>query len=128
MTLYYRTTDQRVLDLTPALVAGLAPSKRDTLRLYSVDAMPAPGATQYVADGPVVIDATTARKTWLLVAKSAEQIAADNFAALQQSQLDLARQVYAALKNGTGTAVERLARVERVCAHYLRTQLGSEPA
>jgi hypothetical protein len=127
MTAYYRLTDERVLVLDPDFVAQLAPSKRDTLRLYSVDPKPTPSATQYVMPGPVVVDATTATKTWLLLDKSAEQIAAEAFQALQAAQLELARQVYSALKNGTGTAGERLVRVERVCAYYLRQQFGKEP-
>lgn len=128
MTTYYRVTDGRVLELDPAFVAQLAPSKRDTLRLYSVDPQPVPTATQYVATGPVVVDATTARKTWLLVEKAAEQLDGEAFLALQLAQLELARQVYTALKTGAGTSAERLARVERVCAHYVRAQLGREPA
>lgn len=127
MTTYYRVTDGRVLELDPAFVAQLAPSKRDTLRLYSVDPQPVPSPTQYVASGPVVVDPTTARKTWLLLDKTAEQLAAEAFRAQQTAQLELARQVYTALKNGTGTATERLARVERVCAYFLREQFGSEP-
>lgn len=128
MTAYYRTTDEAILDLSEDLVAELAPSKRDTLRLYSVDPLPSPTPTHNVEAGPVVIEATTARKTWVLVAKSAEQIEAEAFAANQAATLQQARAVYTALKNGTGTASERLVRVERVCAYYLRELFGSEPA
>lgn len=127
MTNYYRTTDARVLELDPAWVEQLALSKRDTLKVYSVDPQPVPSATQFVVAGPVVVDATTARKTWELRSKSAEQIEAETFAASQAATLEQARPVYTALKNGTGTAAERLIRVERVCAHYLRAQFGSEP-
>lgn len=128
MTTYYRTTDGALRDLTPEQYASLAQSKRDTLRVYSIDPQPTPPSTQYVVAGPVVVDATTARKTWLLVDKSPEQLEAEAFAASQAASLEQARQVYTALKNGTGTATERLVRVERVCAHYLREQFGGEPA
>jgi hypothetical protein len=127
MTTYYRLTDEAILDLNPELVAALAPNKRDTLRPYTVDVMPTPSATQRVATGPIVVTPTAAHKTWLLVDLTAEEMAQAAFRTLQASQLDLARQVYVALENGTGTAGERLVRVERVCAHYLRGQFGSEP-
>ena len=55
-------------------------------------------------------------------------IEAEQFAALQATTLEQARLTYAALKNGSGTATERLVRVERVCAWLLRQQLGKEPA
>lgn len=130
MTTYYRTTDAALRDLTADEYAALAQSKRDTLRVYSIDPQPTPSATQYVVAGPVVVDATTARKTWELRAKSAEQIEADTFAAAQAAALAAATApaVYRALRDGTGTAGERLVRVERVCAWLLRQQVGREPA
>jgi hypothetical protein len=127
MTAYFRTSDSRIVDLAPETVAGLAPSKRDTLRLYSVDPMPTPPPSQFVVDGPLVVDQTTARKTWELRDKTPAQLEAEAFAANQQATLEQARAIYHALKNGTGTAAERLTRVERVAAHYLRGQFGGEP-
>lgn len=127
MSLYYRTSDARVIDVDPSVVSALSAPKRATLRQYSVDAPPVPTAVQYVVEGPVVVDATTARQTWELRAKPADQIAVEQFLAQQQATLEQARALYSALKNGSGTASERLVRVERVCAHYLRDRLGSEP-
>lgn len=128
MSRYYRITDATVIDLDPADVAALAQSKRDTLRPYTVDAQPTPTAQQFVVAGPVVIDATSARQTWELRAKSPEQLQAEQFAATQQAALDQARTVFKQLRDGSGTAAERLTRVERVCAHYLREKFGGEPA
>lgn len=127
MSLFYRTVDHRVLELDPGYVASLAPSKRETLLAYSVDPKPTPASTQLVIEGPIVLTATTARRTWQVVEKTAEQLAADAFRATQGATLEQARLVYGALKAGTGTAAERLARVERVCAYYLRELFGSEP-
>jgi hypothetical protein len=77
MTLYYRTTDQRVLDLDPAIVAGQAQSKRDILRLFIVDTQPAPSATQAVADGGIVVGPVEAHQTWALRAKTQSELDAD---------------------------------------------------
>lgn len=74
MTTYYRTSDGALRELTSEQFAGLAPNKQAGLRLWSVDPRPAPGADQVVIDGPIVVDATTARQTWALRAKTqAEQ-------------------------------------------------------
>lgn len=126
MTLYYRTTDAAIRDLSAEEFAALAPSKRATLRLYSEDPRPTPSATQYVAPGPVVVDETTARKTWLLVEKTAEQIAADTFQTNSEAEWSQIRQVALALKNGTGTAAERLTRCERVLYRLLKDRFGTE--
>jgi hypothetical protein len=128
MSLYYRLTDERVLDLDPALVASLAPNKRDTLRTYSVDPKPTPTATQVVVPGPIVVDATSARRTWQLANKSAEQLAEEQFTAQQTADYEQIRAIYVALKNGTGTAAERLTRCERVLARLLKDRFGGEPA
>jgi hypothetical protein len=128
MSLYYRTTDQQVLELDPALVAGLAPNKRDTLRTYSEDPRPADTATHYARIGPIVVDATTARRTWEMVAKTPEQVANETFVTQQNADYEQNKAIYTALKNGTGTAAERLSRCERVLARLLRDRYRGEPA
>lgn len=127
MTDYYRLTDARVLDLDPAFVAQLSPSKRDTLRLYFVDAQPVPTALQVVRIGPIQVGAIEARQTWLLVDKTPAQVQSEQFAAERAAELAQIRLAYNALKNGTGTAGERLTRCERVLARLLKDIFGGEP-
>lgn len=124
---YYRTTDERIVQLEPADVAALHPVKQATLKAYTIDPLPTLTATQYAVPGPVVVSGATARKTWEVRAKAQEQLDAEAFAVLQSTTLEQARTAYSLMKAGSGTAGERLARVERVCAWLLRQQFGREP-
>lgn len=128
MTTYYRTNDGALIELSDKQLQALAPNKRDLLKVYSVDPQPVPVATQQLADGPVVVEGVTARKTWRLIDKPAEQIAAEQFSAQREQDLAQIRLAYAALKNGTGTATERLTRCERVLARLLKDIFGGDPA
>lgn len=127
MTTYYRTTDTALIDLSLVSFNALASSKRELLKVYSIDAKPVPSSSQYVAAGPVVVQGEIARKTWSLVEKSAQQLAADQFSSVREAELAQIRLVYVALKNGTGTAAERLTRIERVLARVLKDTFGEEP-
>ena len=127
MSAYYRLTDEVVLDLDPAFVAQLAPSKRATLRPYTVDPMPTPSATQRVESGPVVVTETEAHRTWLLLDKTAAELALAQFIADRAADLLQIRQVYTALKNGTGTNLERIVRCEKVLCRLLKDIFGGEP-
>jgi hypothetical protein len=126
MTTYYRTTDGALIELTPEQIGQLAPNKRDTLKAYSVDAEPTLSDTQFVAPGPVVVDGSSARRTWVVVDKSPDQIAGEAFQVQRAVELDQIRAAYAALKAGTGTAAERLTRCERVLARLLKDMFGGE--
>jgi hypothetical protein len=128
MSTYYRTTDGRLVELTVGQFSALAPSKRATLKLYTVDPQPTPSASQRVEQGPVVVDGAAARLTWVLVTKTAEQIAFEAFAAERAIDLQQLRQVYLGLKNGTGTNLERITRCERVLVRILKDLFGGEPA
>lgn len=78
MTTYYRTTDGSLHELTEEQYAALLVNgKAAILRAYSVDPQPQPLPSQYVQPGPLAIDDTSARRTWVLVDKSAEQMAAE---------------------------------------------------
>jgi len=128
MSLYARLTETGSLldlvDITPEQYAALAGNpKQSRLRLLVTDAQPTPSATQYVAPGPVVIEPTQARRTWVLVAKSAAQIDAETLAAERVTDMVQLALVVTALRDGTGTAGERLTRVERVCVRLLRDAL-----
>lgn len=98
-----------------ALVEAANP-KAAYLRPLVIDPRPTPTASQVVNPGPIVIEPTQARQTWVLVSKSAEQLADET----QQTELAQLKAMIATLQAGTGTAAERLVRVERVCAWLLK--------
>ena len=108
-----------LVDLDPAFVAALIAAgnpKADSIRAYVIDAQPVPSAAQRVVDGGYVIEPTQVRKTWALAAKSAAELDAETDAA----ELEQLKTIAAALQAGTGTAGERLVRVERVCVWLLK--------
>lgn len=117
MTLYYRTTDGTRHDLTAEQYAGLAPSKQALLRLWSVDTMPTPGASQVVIDGGIIVDATTARQTWTFRAKTQKELDRDtNTAELPTllnyiDQWTTAIQAYNPNPDLTGTMAEQAAKL-----------------
>ncbi len=73
-------------------------------------------ATQWVEAGIPVIEDNQVRKTWRVVQLGADDLTQKAIAV----DLDQARQVYAALKAGTGTDAARMRRVEAVLAAVLR--------
>lgn len=78
MTLYYRTTDGSTHDVSAEQYALLeANGKAALLRLWSVDPMPTPGASEVVISGGIVVDATTARQTWTVRPKTQAELDAD---------------------------------------------------
>ena len=89
------------------------------LRPLVTDTQPTPGPTERVVKGPFVVEATRARETWVIVQKTAEELAAEQEAAARATEYQNLRAVVEALRNGTGTAAERLARVERVSVRLL---------
>lgn len=108
-----------LVDLDPAFVASLVAAgnpKANSIRAYVIDAQPVPSSAQRVVDAGYVIEATQARKTWGLVAKSASELSAETDA----SELAQLETIAAALQAGTGTAGERMVRVERVCVWLLK--------
>jgi hypothetical protein len=106
---------ERLVELTPEQYAALEVNgKALYLRAWSIDAPPVPGPTQVVVAGPVVIDSTTARQTWVLQEKSAalieyEQTETDK---PQVRAMLAAMQAYAANQDVSGTAVQRIERLE----------------
>lgn len=114
MTIYYRTTDGALRDLTAEQYAALADSKKATLRLWIVDAKPTPSATQVLVDGGIVVGDTEAHQTWTLRDKTQAELDADAAAAARATDIEQIKAVLTALKNGTGTSAERLTRLERV--------------
>jgi hypothetical protein len=125
---YYRITDAAILELPEAYVASLPPLKQQMLRVYVVAEKPTPLATQFVKDGPITVDQTTATKTWVLENKTEEQLAAEKFQFDRNADLEQIKLVYQALRSGTGTAAERLTRCERVLARFVKDAFGGDPA
>lgn len=78
MTEYYRITDGAHLHLEADLYALLqANGKATYLRLWSVNPQPTPTASQVVVSAGIVVDATTARQTWTVRAKTQQELDAD---------------------------------------------------
>jgi hypothetical protein len=84
VTLYVRLTADKTqiekfnIELTAEQYDGLGAWKQSFLRLWSVDPQPAyDAATQRLDIGAVVIDATTARRTWSVIDKTAGELAAE---------------------------------------------------
>lgn len=112
------------------------------LRTWVVDAKPSVTASQLIVAGPIVIDAVEAHQTWTVREKTqaeldAEQNAADRPALLAMiAALSSDIDAYNANPDATGTAVERLTKLEarvkdmerqqrrtnRVLRYYLRSQ------
>lgn len=111
-----------ILNLEPGVYEHLVATqnpKAAALRPLVTDPKPTPGANQRVVPGPIVVEPTRARETWVIVAKTAEEIAAEQEAAAKAAEYLVLRSVVDALRNGTGTAAERMVRVERVCVRLL---------
>lgn len=121
---YYRTSDEQVVDVSADVFGELAPQKQAVHREYSVDPVPSFTTTQRVVEGPVVVTETAATKTWSVIEKT--QAEKDEDAENAQRLVDYAqaRAVYVDLRNGVGTAAERLARVEKVLSRLLRDAIG----
>lgn len=147
MTAYVRLNAdgaiERHLDLTPEQYAALqANGKAAWLRLWVVEAEPVPTATQVVAPGPITISATEARQTWTIRDKTQVELDAETNAADRPLLLQMIAAItadidgYNANPDVTGTAVERLAKLEtrvkdlerqqrrdnRILRYYLRSQ------
>lgn len=88
--------------------------KQRLLRPFITDAKPVPLGTQTVQVGPIVVELTQVRQTWILVDKTAAELAAETEAAERIADVTQIMTVLTNLKNGTGTSAERLARLERV--------------
>jgi hypothetical protein len=87
MTIYARLDPvtnalSALVDLTPEQYATMqANGKALFLRLYIIDAQPAPSAAQKVIEGAPLITATEYHKTWSLVNKTQAELDADAQAA-----------------------------------------------
>ena len=100
-------------------IVGLNP---DTVPLLEVEeAQPAyDPATHYLnRTAPVVdVNANTHTHGWEILPRDPQDIADD-------AECEQAKAVYQDLVNSTGTAEQRLTRVERVCAYLLKDLFGA---
>lgn len=120
-----------VVDIDAAIYQHLVASgnpKAAALRQLVSDPVPTPGANQRVIAGPIVVEPTRARETWVVVDKTAEEIAAEQEAASRAAEYQAPRTLIDALRNGAGTAGERMTRVERVCVRLLLDALAAAVA
>ena len=131
-----------LFDLSPEQYAALVLNgKAQYLRLWVVDPMPVPSATQVVVEGPVVITETEAKRTWVLrektQAEADSELNAAETALLKQAVAELTTdiQAYNANPDVSGTTVQVLTKVEarlrdverqmrrnnRILRYYLRS-------
>lgn len=79
----------RLIDLTAEQYAALVTNgKAIWLRLWIVDAQPAPSPAQVVERGPIVISSTEAHQTWSLRDKTASEVESDAIVAERNSSID----------------------------------------
>jgi hypothetical protein len=102
--------------------------KAQALRPLVTDARPTPGPTERVVNGPILVEPTQARETWVIVQKTSEELLAEQEAAERVAEYQSLRTVVQALRSGSGTAAERLTRVERVSVRLLLDALVSSAA
>lgn len=99
------------------LFEPLPPHTPGSVRPRVDDALPVfDPSTQKVVEGTPVVEPTQVRRTWIVVPLLAAEL--DDLA--DKATGELARKVYTALKNGTGTTAQRQQRVEEVAAFLLK--------
>ncbi len=115
---------ERIIELDVQYVASLAESKRAVLRSYLIDAAPTPGANQKIAAGPVVINLTTARQTWILVNKTQTEIDAENqiteLAALKLMVQALTEDIDLGITAAPTTAAQAFLHIQELKRQILR--------
>lgn len=117
MSIYHRLTDGARIEIdAPTFAKFQLNGKASGLRLFSIDTRPVPTALQRVEVGPLAVDATTARQTWLVIDKTAPEITDDTARAQRVTDLQV-------MLAGTGTAAERLLRLERLVLRLAREVL-----
>lgn len=104
------TVEKFGVELTPQQYAEQGAWKQSFLRLWVVDPPPVPDPTQLVSNTGVAIGATEAHQTWGLRDRTQAERDADAAAA----DIDSIKTLLVVLRDGAGTAGERLARLERV--------------
>ena len=98
------------------------PAPHIQLRRIDDDTLPAVNAATHKLERTFTDNDMAFTRTfiWQVVALTQAEIDANTLAAQDAATLVIIANVYAALKNGTGTAAERLVRLERAVAWLLR--------
>jgi len=95
----------------------LPPHRPGSILPQVVDPLPSFNtATEKAIEATPIVEASQVRKTWVVVPLSSAELLEKAIGV----DLEQARQVYTALKNGSGTDAARLRRVEAVLAGILR--------
>lgn len=101
-------------------IVGLDPDIVPLLEVREDQPVYDPATERLEATAPVVdVAANTHTQGWNVVARSQQEID-------DEAEREQAKAVYLDLKNSTGTAEQRLRRVELVCAHLLKVQYGEQ--
>jgi hypothetical protein len=101
----------------------LPPHRPESVRPQIIDALPVfDPATQKIVEGTPVVEALAVRKTWVVAPLTAAELLEKAI----RVDLDQARSLYSALKDGTGTDAARMRRVENVLAAVLRCIVTKE--
>lgn len=99
-------------------IVGLDPDLVPLLEVREDQPAYDPATERLEAATPVVdVDANTHTQGWSVVARSQQEID-------DEAEREQAKAAYLALKNGEGTQLERLVRVEKVAAHLLKAAYG----
>lgn len=117
MATYYSQTTYKVRNITPQQIQEWQ-SLGDPRGTDFIPIPPPPPYNPPTQNPPIFENGV-----WVEVAKTAEEIAEFQKKQELESERVLLKTVISALKNGTGTSAERMARVERVCAFLLNSFL-----
>ena len=114
-----------IVRLTPEQYAALDGNPKQTfVRPLVTDAQPVPTNAQVLRAGPYVVESNQVRKTWVLVDKSADEIAAAAEQTARTADLAQIRNVLTAMRDGTGTTTVRIARLEAVVFRIAKDALA----
>lgn len=114
MAKYYNLITFEVRDIPQEIIDQWTATNNPKLDGYAL----VPSAPAY---DPATQKIAFVNGAWVTTNKTAGEIAAEADAAATAAETQQLKQIVQALKNGTGTSAERLARVERVCAHLIKT-------
>lgn len=73
----------------------------------------------------VNVNENTLTQAWKIVPLTAEELAKKAEESARQTDISQIKAIYTALKNGTGTTAERMARVEKVLARLIKDTYGT---
>lgn len=117
MSAFYNIETNEIVDIDPAVYSKWQADRNPKAARFAP--LPAKPAYNPATQKPPVFQ----NGAWAVPSKSAEELAAEADAAAATEETRQIRLIVAALKAGTGTAAERLARLERAVAHLIKQSL-----